>query len=172
MSGWSQCASGSADAGISQLRQGLLDWAATGSVTYRTYYLGLLAEALGSSGHVEEARRVVDESLSLVEQTDERFYEAELCRLRGELLVRDPHGPAGAGAAAAKEAFDRAMTISRPQEAKSLELRAAMSQARLERTMGSGSEAARVLADTIAFFTQGFDTPDLSEARAFLKSAS
>jgi len=164
MNGWSRCAAGDAEAGIAQLRQGLLDWAATGSVTYRTYYLGLLAEALGSIGQVVEARSVLDEALSLVQKTDESFYEAELWRLRGELVVKGGNEPASDRVAAANEAFDRAIAISRPQEAKSLELRAAMSQVRLARRLGSSAPSERFLAEMRAFFSQGFDTPDLQEA--------
>src|SRR5262245_54619294 len=80
MTGWSTVAMGDAEEGIRQLRQGLLDWQATGSATYRTYYLALLAETLAGVGQLAEAFSVLDEALLLVEKSDERFFEAELHR--------------------------------------------------------------------------------------------
>src|SRR5262249_11678963 len=87
LDGWGLTVCGEIDEGISRLRQGLADWAATGSVTYQTYYLGLLAEALSAQGQPQEAERALKEALALVQQTGERLYEAELYRLRGELRM-------------------------------------------------------------------------------------
>jgi len=168
MSGWANYSAGNVLEGIDQLRQGLLDWQATSSVTYRTYYLGLLAEALGSTGQVDDAQSVIDEALKLVERTDERFYEAELYRLRGELLLLGLREPTDAAIASAEEAFHRAIAISRQQDAKWLQLRAAMSLARLSRRVGLSADSDRLLAEIYSSFTPGLDTTDLSEARALL----
>ena len=140
-------AMGDADEGISQLRQGLLDWQATGSATYRTYYLALLAETLAREGKLTEGHRVLDEALLLVEQTDERFFEAELHRLRGELHLQGLSVPSRESAAPAEAAFRQAIEVSRRQDAKSLQLRAATSLARLKRLFGDDEEAQESLAE-------------------------
>jgi predicted ATPase len=150
LGGWAR----GGDDGLAELRRGLDDWAATGSVTYRTWYLGLLAEALAARGQAAEAQRVLDEALALAERTDERLYEAELHRLRGEALL-------SAGEPGSEEAFVRALAVARRQEAKSLALRAAISLARR-----CGRRDA--LAEALAAFTEGFDTTDLIEARGLL----
>jgi predicted ATPase len=168
MSGWANYSVGNVLEGIDQLRQGLLDWQATGSVTYRTYYLGLLTEALGSTGQIEDAQSVLDEALTLVERTDERFYEAELYRLRGEVLLLGSREPADSAIASAEEAFRRAIAISRQRDAKWLQLRAAMSLSRLSRRVGILADSDRLLAETYRSFTQGLDAPDLREARILL----
>jgi predicted ATPase/tRNA A-37 threonylcarbamoyl transferase component Bud32 len=170
MIGWSLAGRGNSQEGISRLRRGLLDWQATESVTYRTYYLGLLAEALRRQGQIDEAQRVVDEALRLVGQTEERLYEAELHRLSGELLILDPAQPNAAADAQAEAAFRRAIAVSRGQAARSLELRAMMSLARLAEKTGAPLPAKQLLADTYGSFTEGFATPDLREARSLLVS--
>src|SRR5262249_6421910 len=121
MNGWALAAAGAPAEGIDCLRRGLRDWQETGSVTYRTYYLGLLAEVLGGQGQVEESGRVLDEALALVRQTGETFYEAELHRLRGELLLR-ASGGSGETIRRAEEDFRQALDVARRQGAKSLEL--------------------------------------------------
>jgi predicted ATPase len=163
LAGWARAAGGAADEGVDRLRRGLADWQATGSVTYRTYYLGLLAEALGWQGRTGEGVRVLDEALALVRQTDERLCEAELHRLRGELLLR------GTEAAQAGEEFRLALEVARRSAAKSLELRAAMSLVRLGRRLGHPEEGQRLLAATLGGFTEGFETPDLQEAGGLLE---
>ena len=129
----------------------------------RPYYLGLLAEALGVAGDKEGALGAISDALSTVETTGERWWEAELCRLRGELLrlcqeERD-----------SEVWFQRSLDVSRHQEAKSLELRAAMSMARLWRDQGKRDEARELLAPVYGWFTEGFDTRDLKEAKALLE---
>src|SRR5262249_31236390 len=133
MRGWALAEAGEPTEGGKRLRQGLRDWAATGSVSYQPYYLGLLAAVLGGQGQGEEAGRVLDEALALARQTGEGLYEAELHRLRGELLL---HGPGGAEEAAlqqAEEHFRQALDVAARQGARSLELRACMSRVRLGR---------------------------------------
>jgi predicted ATPase len=130
ISGWALAVSGDAERGIAKLKQGLVDWQATNSVTYRTYFLALLADALAVAGKVEEAHRVLDEALALVEQTGEAFVLAELHRQRGELVLReDPVSEESS--AQAREHFASALAVARRQQAKSLESRAAESLARL-----------------------------------------
>jgi predicted ATPase len=163
LGGWALAATGSPDEGLALTRQGLRDWIATDSVTYQTYYLGLLAEVLRDCGQVAEAQRCIEEAFALVEQTGERLYEAELCRLRGELLP--DRGQAEA-------CFRQAFATARQQQARSLELRAAIS---LYRLLGAGpqqAEARTLLAETFGWFTEGFDTPDLQEAKELLDGTS
>src|SRR6185369_10723744 len=152
---------GAAEEGIRRLRQGLLDWQATGSGTYQTYYLGLLAEVLGGQGEVAEGLRIVEESLALARQTGEGLFEAELHRLHGELLL------CGANHSEGEQACRRALDMARRSEARSLALRAAMSLARLR----AGDDEARAsLAEVYSGFTEGFETADLREAKALLDS--
>jgi predicted ATPase len=168
LGGWALAACGAADDGIDRLRQGLLDWLATDSVTYQTYYLGLLAEVLGEQGQAQQAWRVLEEALALVQQTGEGLYEAELHRLRGETLLRGAGGPREPPLQWAEEHFRRALDVARRQEARSLELRAAMSLARLYEKQGRQAEARPLLAETYGWFTEGSATHDLHEARALL----
>lgn len=164
MRGWALAASGLTE-GIDQLRQGLTAWQATGSMTYVTYYLGLLADALSQHGRRDEAERVLDQALALVEQTDERLYESELWRLRGEFLIRhaadSPTMPEQAEAR-----FRRAFSLAKAQEARSLQLRAALALRRLQWRFQLPSDAAQLLAEVRATFTKGFETPDLLETDA------
>jgi predicted ATPase len=165
LDGWALALGGAGD-GVPRLRQGLRDWLATGSVTYHTYHLGLLAEALGERGQVEEAGRVLEEALALAQRTGEGLYEAELYRLRGEVLLRGTAG--GEAARRAEDDFRRALEIARRQEARSLQLRAAMSLYRLQRRTGAAQEGREMVAEVRGGFTEGFDTPDLKEAGALL----
>jgi predicted ATPase len=170
MRGWALAEQGEAAGGITLLRQGLTAWAATGIGTYRTYYLALLAEALGKEGKIEEGLDVLAEALALMHRTGESFHGAELHRLQGEFLLRQQ---AAEGACREAEAcFRRALTIARRQQAKSLELRAVMSLSRLYRQQGRPAEAHPLLAETYGWFREGFDTPDLREAKALLEDAS
>jgi predicted ATPase len=135
----------------------------TGSQSYVTGLLARLVDAHANSGEIEEGMQVLSEALATVESTGERHYEAELHRLKGELLrVRD-----GAGDQA-EQSFRTAIRIARGQSAKSLELRATMSLARLLAKQNQRSEARAMLADIYNWFTEGFDTADLKEAKALL----
>src|SRR5262249_11956440 len=156
--------------GIGQLRNGLTAWVATGSETYRTYYLALLAEALGREGQIEEGLGVLAEALALMHDTGEAFHGAELHRLRGEFLLRQESAE---GAEREAEAcFRRALTLARRQQAKSLQLRATMSLTRLYQKQDCHSEARPMLSECYDRFTEGFDTPDLREAKALLSQVS
>jgi predicted ATPase len=161
--GWAVAEAGSPAEGAAQLREGLDAWAATGSVTYRTYYLALLAEALAGDGRAAEGLPLLEEALELVERTSERLFEAELYRLRGELLRPTDE-------AAAEACFRQAHAVARRQGARSLEVRAATSLARQARDRGRPAKARRLLADTLGTFTEGFDTPDLREAKEVLEA--
>jgi predicted ATPase len=166
MRGWALADQGARSEGIAQLRQGLTAWVATGSETYRTYFLALLAEALAGEGQLEEALGVLAEALALMHRTGEGFHGAELHRLQGEFLLQQE---AAEGACREAEAcFRRAITIAQQQQAKSLELRAVMSLSCLHRQQGRRTEARPLLAETICWFTEGFNTRDLQEAKALL----
>jgi tetratricopeptide (TPR) repeat protein len=172
--GWRLTEQGRAGEGIGRMRQGLADWQATGAVSHRAYHLALLAEALGREGReIREALAALDEALELCAATGERFCEAELHRLQGELLLRQAgggDGPSAYGAAGEAEAcFGRASSVARRQGARPLELRAAMSLARLYRRQGRAAEARAPLAAAYDWFTEGFDAPDLREAKALLE---
>jgi predicted ATPase len=151
----------------------------------QSFHLALLAESLKAGGQIDEGLAVAAEALAMVEATGERFYEAELHRLRGELLLRQeagegrpapaepaaarPHDPDPSRLAEAEACFRRALDVTRRQGAKSLELRAALSLARLLRDSGQPAEGRVLLAETLAWFTEGWDTPDLQDARALLE---
>jgi predicted ATPase len=168
MGGWALAGCGEAAEGVARMRQGLLDWAATGSVTYRPYFLGLLAEVLGRQGQVEEGLCLLGEALDLVRETEEGLYEAELHRLGGELLLETGEPPETV-LRQAEEHFRRALDVSRAQGAKGLQLRVALSLARLGPRPGGPAGARELLAETCRRFSEGFQTPDLLEARALLR---
>jgi len=165
LQGWALAEQGQEQAGITQMRHGLRVWRATGAALAETSYLALLAEACGEAGQAEEGLRLLAEAFAAVEQRDERYFEAELHRLQGELLLAQP-----AAETEAEACFLRATQIARQQHAKSWELRAAMSLARLWQKQGRPEEARQVLDPVYDWFTEGFDTPDLIGARSLLES--
>ena len=165
--GWALAEQGALADGIAWMRQGIADWVATGSETYRTYFLSLLAEMLGRAGRTGEGLGVLDEGLSLARRTGERFQEAELHRLRGELLLARQPGEDMAREAA--RCFLDALAVARGQGARSLELRAVVSLSRLYSAEGRGAEARPMLAECRGWFTEGLDTPDCQEAGALLE---
>jgi predicted ATPase len=128
----------------------------------------MLAEAYGSTGQVEAGRRVLAEALALIDTTEERWWEAELHRLKGELLLALSMD----NAAEAEACFHQALDVARRQQAKSLELRAAMSLSWLWQQQDKRDEARALLAPVYGWFTEGFDTADLQEAKALLTSLS
>jgi predicted ATPase len=166
MGGWALAEQGAPVHGIAQLRQGLTAWKAAGSETYRTYFLALLAEALGKDGQIEASLGVLAEALAQMHATGEGFHGAELYRLQGEFVLRQEETEAAIGRAEA--CFDQALSVARQQQAKSLELRTAMSLARLHQKQGRQAEARRLLAECYDWFTEGFDTLDLREAKVLL----
>jgi serine/threonine protein kinase/predicted ATPase len=167
MSGWALVEDGVCESGIAQMRQGLADWVATGAETHRTYFLGLLAEALGRAGQIAEAQGVLAEAVELMHGTGTVFHAAELYRLQGEFLVWQ--GDNEAACREAEACFHRALSIARRQQAKSLELRAAMSLARLYQKQDRCTEGRPILAASYGWFTEGFNTLDLQEAKVLLE---
>ena len=146
------------------MRQGLADYRATGSELARTFFLAELAELYGQAGHAEEGLTVLAEAQTQVRTTEEHWHDAELYRLTGELTLQQL--PDGVGEAEA--CFHQALDVSRQQEAKSLELRAATSLARLWQSQGKLQEAYDLLAPVYKWFTEGFDTADLKDAKSLL----
>jgi predicted ATPase len=136
-----------------------------GMVTYRPFRLPLLAEAYGKSGQRGEALKCLAEAADVIEMTQEHFFEAEVHRIRGELVV-------GADNAAGEESYHAALTVARKQHAKLCEVRASTSLARLWRDQGKRDEARAFLAPVYGWFTEGFDTIDLKEAKALLGELS
>jgi predicted ATPase len=157
--GWSLTEQGQTGIGIALMRQGLSDWRATGALSHRSCHLALLARALGAAGVAEEGLAAADEALALAAETGERFLEAEAHRLRGEILD---------DATAAEACFRQALDVARRQQARGLELRAAVSLAHFHRRQGRHAETRALLAAVFDWFTEGFDTPDLREAKALL----
>jgi hypothetical protein len=149
--------------GLAQMRQGLADYRASGQFPW-LFFLGLLAEACGRAGQVEEGLRALHEALEALQTTEERMYEAELYRLRCVLLLQQSAAARGE----AEASVQQALTVARRQQAKSLELRAAMSLSRLWQQQGKRQEAHNLLAPIYHWFTEGLDTGDLQEAKALL----
>ena len=150
---------------MAQVRQGLAAWRATGAALTVPYLCTLLADVCDHLGHPEDGLQALAEAHTLVEQHEERYWEAEVCRLRGVLLLRQT----GTSQAEAEIWLQRALDVARRQEAKSLELRAAMSLSRLWQQQGKRQEAHDLLAEVYAWFTEGFDTADLQDAKALLE---
>jgi predicted ATPase/class 3 adenylate cyclase len=168
MCGWALTGQGQEEEGMAQMHHGLTAWRAMRIEAGLPYWLGMLAEAYGSTGEVEAGRRVLAEALTLVDTTEERWWEAELHRLEGELLL----GLSTGNAAEAETCFNQALDIASRQQAKSLELRAAMSLGRLWQQQGKCGEARQLLAELYGWFTEGFDTADLQEAKVLLEELS
>jgi predicted ATPase len=150
--GWTLAHQGQAQEGIEQMHQGLRAHRATGAESLRPYYLALLAEAHGTLGEPEAGLAVLTEALTRVDATGERWYEAELYRLKGELLLLQQNSD---NQVEAEACFQHAITIARSQQAKSLELRAATSLARLWYQQGKHQEAYDLLAPVYNWFTEG-----------------
>jgi predicted ATPase len=166
--GWALAMRGQGKEGMAQVRQGITAWRTTGAVLIVPYFCTLLAEVLTYLGHTEDGLQALAEAHTLVEQHEERLWEAEISRLRGVLLLRQP----GIPQAEAEACFQRALAVAHRQEAKSLELRAAMSLARLWQQQGKRAEARDLLGPVYSWFTEGFDTADLQEAKALLDALS
>jgi predicted ATPase len=160
--GWAKVKDGDVAAGISLLRTGLPAYRATGTEMFISHFIGLLAAAHEIAGNVKDALALVDDALQLIEKTGERWFAAELNRHKGRLLLREGQ------AEAAEELYRKALSIAREQEAKLWELRAAISLARLRHDQDRRAEARGLLAPVYGWFTEGFDTPDLKEAKALL----
>jgi predicted ATPase len=158
--GWALAMQGQGEAGLAAMRQGLAAELATGATLWQPYFLGLLAEAYGVGRHPEEGLH----ALAVTDSTEVRDYAAELSRLKGALLLQQ----AVPDAAQAETCFHQALDIARQQQAKSWELRAATSLARLWQSQDKGQDAYDLLVPVYHWFTEGFDTADLQEAQALL----
>ncbi|HEV8371236.1 MAG TPA: AAA family ATPase [Pyrinomonadaceae bacterium] len=183
--GWALNQQGQREDAIEQMREGLAAHEATGTGVMRPHFLSLLAEALDRAGKAGEGLRVVEEALDMVHRTGERYYEAELYRLKGELLLKQSRGRApsqtatgvkalveaeSSAAPQAEACFHQSIKIAQGQKAKAWELRAVMSLARLH--LNTTKQARSLLAEIYDSFTEGFDTVDLGEAKALLDELS
>jgi predicted ATPase len=164
--GWALATSGHGEERRAQIQQGLAAYRATGATRDRPYHLAMLAEASAQVGQTAEGLEALAEGLATLAQSGVCWWEAELYRLRGELLVQHAEAPPEE----AEACFHQALDIARRQEAKSLELRAAMSLCRLWQQQGQRTEAYELLAPIYDWFTEGFDTADLQEAKALLET--
>jgi predicted ATPase len=160
--GWVKVKNGDVTEGMSLLRNGSTAFRATRAETWMPHFIALLAGACEIAGQVEEAVTLLDDALQIVERTGERWFAAELNRRKGQLLLRQGH------AEAAEKLYRKALSIAEEQEAKLWELRAAASLARLWRGQGRPAEARDLLAPVYGWFTEGFDTQDLKDAKALL----
>ena len=163
---WSLAEQGQVNDSITQMCQSLTACSAMGSEMYKTYLLSLLAEMYGKVGQAKEGLTLLAEALAVAHKNGERYREAELYRLKGELLLQSEDE------SDAEACFRQAIEIARRQQAKSLELRAAMSLSRLWQKQGKKEEARTLLQEIYDWFTEGFDTADLREAKALLEALS
>jgi predicted ATPase len=168
LQGWLLSLEGRPDEAVPRIRQGLAGFLAMGAELTRTWQLGLLATTCGTLGRADEGLGVMDEAFALVAKNGERMYEPELHRLRGELLLRCARNKQ----AEAELCFQRALTIARQQEARWWELRAATSLGRLWRVQGRRAHAHEIVGSLYSWFTEGFDTPDLRDARDLLTEST
>jgi len=160
---------GRMEEGIEQMRQGQAAYQATGAKLGQSQHLALLAEACGKGGHAEEGLKLLAEALEVVHEIGERHRQAELYRLKGELrLAQSSVQSLESRVKEAEGCFLKAIEIARRQQAKSLELRATTSLARLWQSQGKKIEAHQMLSEIYSWFTEGFDTKDLREAKTLL----
>jgi predicted ATPase len=162
--GWALAMQGQGEDGIAQVRQGIAAWRATGAALLVPSWCTVLADIADHQGHIADGRQALAAAHTLVEPYEERWWEAEVSRLRGVLLLRPP----GASRAEAEAWLQRALAAARRQQAKALELRAAMRLGRPWQQQGKRQEAYDLLAPLSHWFTEGFDTADLQEAKALL----
>ena len=153
--------------GIAQIREGLAAVKSGGTEIALPWGLALLAEALGNESRAEEALNVLAEALAVASKNGDLMYEAEIHRLKGELLLGS-----SANRSEAESCFRRAIEIARRQQAKSWELRAVTSLSRLLQNQGKNEEAHQLLAEIYGWFTEGFDTADLKDAKTLLEELS
>src|SRR5262249_4966123 len=166
MRGWALAMQGQGEEGLAQVRQGIATWRDTGAGLGGPFLRTVLAD--GSAHRVDpgDGLQALTDAYTLVEQHEERFWEAEVHRLRGVLLLQQT----GAQQEEAETWLQRALDVARRQEAKALELRAAISLSRLWQQQGKLVEARELLASIYGWFTEGFDTADLQEAKALLEA--
>jgi predicted ATPase len=160
--GWVMVKNGDVAEGISLIRRGSAAYKATGTDAWMPHFFALLASACEIAGQTEEALTLLADASQMVQKTGEQWFAAELCRNKGQLMLRQGHGDA------AEELYRNALRIAKEQEARLWELRAAASLARLWDDRGRRREARDLLAPVYSWFTEGFDTTDLQEAKALL----
>jgi class 3 adenylate cyclase/predicted ATPase len=163
--GWLFALNGKSAHAVHMLTSGIIAYRSTGATLLLPLYLSHLAKAHAELGQFDDAWRSIGEAMTEIETTKERWQEAEVHRVAGEIALMSP----GAGTAKGEAYFERALGIAREQQAKSWELRAAMSMARLRRDQGKPQQARDLLAPVYGWFTEGFDTRDLKEAKALLE---
>ena len=163
--GWALAGRGDGDQAAAEIQQGLSAWHGAGAQLMRPHFLALQAEALAPAADDEAGLTLLDEALALSESTGERYYEAELHRLKGEHHARHRRG-----LEAAAESFEQSLAVAREQGALSLELRAAMALTRLRRGPSRAAAARDLLTPVYRQFAEGFDTLDLREARRLIES--
>ena len=164
MQGCVLAVTGRAADAVQMVTSGITAWRSTGSTVFMPLYLSYLARAHAELGQFENAWCCIDEAMTAAQKSKERWHEAEIYRLAGEIAVRS----SSPDVAKAAEYFERGLAIARKQQAKSWELRAAMSMARLWRDQGKRDEARDLLAPVYGWFTEGFETLDLKQAKALL----
>jgi predicted ATPase len=162
--GWLLGLTGRAADAIQIITAGITAWRAVGATYWMPSWLSYLAGAHAELVQLDDAWRRIGEAMTAIETTGERWFEAEVHRIAGDIAQRSP----APDIAKAEAYFERALAVARAQEAKSWELRAAMSMARLWRDQGEREEACELLAPVYGWFTEGFDTRDLKEAKALL----
>ena len=163
--GFAFALNGRASEAVQTITSGIAAWRATGSTLWLSLYFSQLASAYADLGQLEEAWRCIGEAISTIATTKERWFEAEVNRIAGEIALMSTEPDA----AKAEAHFERALAVAHQQQAKSWELRAAMSMARLWRDQGKPQQARKLLAPVYGWFTEGFDTLDLKEAKALLE---
>jgi predicted ATPase len=166
--GWLCYLTGKASDAVPIMVAGIAAYRSTAATQALPALLSRLASAYAEIGKFEDSRRCIDEATMAVETTKERWWETEVNRIAGEIALKSPE----ADISKAEAYFERALAVAREQQAKSWELRAAMSMARLWRYQGKGNEARELLAPVYGWFTEGFDTRDLKEAKALLDELS
>jgi predicted ATPase len=155
---------GKASDAVRTITSGVIAMRSTGTTMWMPVWLSSLAKSNAEIGQFDDARRCIDETRTMIETTKERWYEAEVNRIAGEIALMSPE----LDATKAEAHFERALAVARGQQAKSWELRAAMSMTRLWRDQGKHQQAHDLLAPVYGWFTEGFDTLDLKEAKALL----
>jgi class 3 adenylate cyclase/predicted ATPase len=166
--GWLLALRGEATEAVHMLTSGITSWRLTGSQLWMPMWLAYLGKAYAELGALEDASLSINEALNAIEITSERWCEAEVNRIAGEIALWSSEPDA----TKAEAFFDRALAVARQQRAKSWELRAAMSMGRLWRDQGKRKQAHALLAPVYGWFTEGFDTLDLKEAKALLDALS
>jgi predicted ATPase len=165
--GWALAMQGDVATGVAQIQQESGAMQSMGQKLYRPYFLALLAEAYGQAGQCEVGLTVLAEAVTLVATTEERWWEAELHRLKGELLLQGPRPDIPQATAC----FHQALAVARRQQARALELRAVLSLSRLWQQHGEQDQARQLLAEVFSWFTEGFEAPDLQEARVWIEAS-